>query len=92
MVERVSSYYSHVIQSNISYSRLFPVDPSEQDDDDDAQDDMEVDFPGQLHGAALRLDEMLAERAREALQIGDSSSNGSAGSDDMDFAAANSTA
>ena len=42
---------------------------------------MEVNFPGQLHGAALRLDEMLAERAREALQIGDSSGNGTVGSD-----------
>ena len=72
------------------YGRLYPATPSEQNDDDDAQDGrMGFDVSGQPHGAALRLDEMLAERAHGALQTGESSSNGNTGSDDMDNAPAN---
>ena len=50
--------------------------------DDDTSDKMEVDFPGQLHGAALQLDEMLAARTQAALQLGDGSSEADSTLDD----------
>ena len=50
------------------HSRCFPEDPSEADD---IGEQMQVDYPGELHGAALRLDEMLAARAEAALHLDD---------------------
>ena len=64
----ILSYYLLIFHS---YSRCFLEDDVDNGDDERIQ----VDQPGELHGAALHLDEMLATRTEEALRLDDRASD-----------------